>query len=151
MAKAKLGNSQSDGSCKEALARAKYLSVAASKKSPLSAEVRSLPQRLALARKECGIASLKLDALAGVGGGRTSRIENEDRIDNLPLDTVIKIARPLGVRAAWLALGEEPMREAARPSSMPPSHPGSVGTARASFAESETQKMQKRSHGGRKG
>lgn len=86
--------------------------MATKKRRPPSPEVRSLPRRLALAREESNLNSLELDDLAGVGRGRTSRAENGKRVNGLPLDTVIKMARALGVRPAWLALGEEPMRAA---------------------------------------
>lgn len=133
------------------MARAKFLVVAA-KKTPLSREVKSLPHRLALAREEASIPSLRLDELAGVGNGRTSRAENGKRIANLPLDTVIKMARALGVRTAWLALGEEPMRpgEAAIPAPPPSSTPNPLDGARTAFAEGETKKMQQGTDGGGK-
>ncbi len=159
MAKAKLGKGQSDERFQGGLARAKFLLVSGkasgNKKTPVSPEVQTLRHRLALAREEAGIPSLQLDELAGVGGGRTSRVENGKRLSGLPLDTVIKLAGALGVRPAWLALGEEPMKKPAAPPAPPPSLPphaglDPLGDARPAFAKRETDKMQQRTDSGAK-
>lgn len=151
MAKAKLGKCQNERAAPHELARAKFLHVAASKKTPVSREVRSLPHRLSLAREEAEIPSLQLDELAGIAGGRTSRAENGKRIEGLPLDTVIKMARALGVRAAWLALGEEPMRhKLEQPAAQESLSPSTLGEDRAAFARRESKKMQQGADGGGK-
>ncbi len=51
-----------------------------------------------------------LDRLAGISVGMTSRYENEKR-SRPDRETVMKLARALKVREAWLFDGEGPMRE----------------------------------------
>jgi len=94
--------------------------VSRSRKPPISPELHTFPHRLALARRVADMGSTELDDAAGVAIGRTSRAESGERIDGLPLDTVIKFARALRVSPAWLAFGEGAMR-AENPESEPAS------------------------------
>jgi hypothetical protein len=119
VAKANIGKSQSvPPSSSDRWHLPRWQSVAAKRskklKRPVSPEVASLPSRLETARLLYGITGNDLDAKAGIGGGRTCRIQKRERIEGLPLDTVIKLANALDVRPAWLALGEEPMRSETR-------------------------------------
>lgn len=93
-------------------------------KTPLSPEVESLPSRLETALCLLDKTGTEVDERAGVGSGRVSRTLNRERIERLPLDAVIKMAKGLGVRPAWLAFGEEPMLDNyARVSTAPASEP----------------------------
>jgi hypothetical protein len=83
--------------------------ISRSRRTPISQELHTFPHRLALARKVAEMGSTELDAAAGVAVGRTSRAEAGERVDGLPLDTVIKFARALRVRPSWLAFGEGTM------------------------------------------
>lgn len=46
---------------------------------------------------------------SGLDSGRISRLQVEDRVQKLSVNTVAEIAYALGVRLGWLLTGEEPI------------------------------------------
>lgn len=96
--------------------------------APLSPELASLPDRLKAARKTRDIDSTKLDELAGVSQGRTSRAEGGKRLERITADAAVKLSKALGVHVEWLLVGRgemwdsqagnpEPARSTVRPTS----------------------------------
>lgn len=74
-------------------------------------EVQQLPLRLELAMRAAGVNQVELARVSGVGQSAISRLLS-GRETGGALAHIVLIARALGVRVGWLAVGEEPMREA---------------------------------------
>lgn len=81
--------------------------------------LRDISERLQLARTQRGMSLISIDIAAEIGFGTCSRLETGVR-PRVTLYTLTRIARALGVKSAWLILGEGPMVEA-------PTRTGRVG------------------------
>jgi len=76
-------------------------------------EWRGFPGRLRYAVNERiaerpGLSQNEIAASAGVDSGNFSKYMSGDKVVGVTANTVIMLARALGVRPAWLLLGEEP-------------------------------------------
>lgn len=78
-----------------------------SRKSP-PASMRGMGRRFREAREKRGLGVVELEEMAGISGGRVSRLEKEQQIKNISLAIVVRLAEVLRFRLAWLVLGEEP-------------------------------------------
>jgi transcriptional regulator with XRE-family HTH domain len=75
---------------------------------PLPAELLGFPERLRRARVDSGLGVRQLIEASGVAG--ISRYERGIRFEGISMGSVISLAKSLGVRVAWLATGELPIR-----------------------------------------
>lgn len=114
MAKTNLGKSQSTGPvvfdvgvCQQSGVQKKRL--------PLSPEVQTLSSRIDAALRWSELPGTALDKAAGVHQGRVSRLTRGERLQNIPVDTIVKLARALCVRPAWLLTGDGDMPEKLSP------------------------------------
>ncbi len=79
------------------------------RRAPITAELRTLPARLAEALEEASRDQKDLAAAAGLSASSVSRIL-QGKYPNLRAETVVRFARALSVRPGWLLVGEEPRR-----------------------------------------
>ena len=69
-------------------------------------------KRFLEAFKESGLTGAQLADLAGCSNARITRAKNDEQVGGIELAVAIRMAKALGVRVAWLAIGEEPKRPA---------------------------------------
>jgi len=67
-----------------------------------------MPRRLGEAMLRAGVNTRQLQAESGVDNGLISRYLNRKRFHGVAADTVVRLARALGVPPGWLMTGEGP-------------------------------------------
>lgn len=77
--------------------------------TPIDEEFQALPERIALALKEVGMAQRQAATQAGISPSTISRID-EARLGAISANQLVRLAKALRVRVGWLLVGEEPMR-----------------------------------------
>jgi transcriptional regulator with XRE-family HTH domain len=83
------------------------------KKKPVTVlpELATLPERLKYARTRIGMTGAALAEASEIDAGQISRLESGERVGGVEAQTLIRLARNLGVPVGWLAADEGPIPE----------------------------------------